>query len=289
MSNTKNIEVVFAAIGEGAQITQCKAGPAVLKQRIYDIRSAQGNIAIGATVTSDAALDSKMDIVEDFMPRLAVEVEKVVGKQHFPLVIGGDHSCAIGTWSAIAKTYRSQGDLGLIWIDAHLDSHTPDTSESGAPHGMPLAHLLGRGNPNLATLCDAMPKFKPENVVVIGARSSEAGEENLLASMGVRVMRIEEVMEKGFLYCLGEAIDIVTKNTVGFGITFDVDSIDPSQAPGVGSPEENGLDVHDVLLSFEVTDKSKLIGFELVEYNPELDVDFETEDVCIELLNAILS
>jgi arginase len=284
-----HIEVVFAEIGEGARIVQCKAGPAALQQRLQDLQSHKLTIALGQTVTSDASLGSKMAIVEDYMPRLASAVDAVMKREVFPVVIGGDHSCAIGTWSAIAKTYRDRGDIGLIWIDAHLDSHTPETSESGAPHGMPLAHLLGKGNDKLTSIADALPKFKPENVVVIGARSSEAGEEQLLASMGVRVMRIEEVQQKGFLYCLGEAIEIVTKNTIGFGITFDVDSIDPKQAPGVGSPEENGLDAWEVVTAFEVMDKTKLVGFELVEYNPERDVDFETEDVCIEILYAAVS
>jgi arginase len=284
----QHIEVTLAAIGEGAQIMECKSGPLALREHISKLPIP---LQWGSFITSDASLleHGKLAVVEEYMPRLANAVHSTLSKERFPLVIGGDHSCAIGTWSAIANFYRTMGDIGLIWIDAHLDSHTPQTSESGAPHGMPLACLLGYGSRNLTTIHDVVRKLRPQNVVVIGARSSEKGEEDLLESLGVRVMRIEEVHDRGFDVCLDEAIEIVSKETVGYGITFDIDSLDPIDAPGVGSPEDGGLWLSDVVRTFESMNKRKLIGFELVEYNPERDSgDLRTAKACVAILDAIL-
>jgi arginase len=279
-----NIEIILAEIGEGAQIVECKAGPSALREHVSKMES----LSWGSVVTSDAQLPNKLAVVEDFMPRLATAVAETMAYGKFPVVIGGDHSCAIGTWSAIASHYKADGDIGLIWIDAHLDSHTPLTSGSGAPHGMPLASLLGYGTDALTNLMGWQFKVKPQNVVVIGARSSEVGEEQLLENVGVRVMRIEEVTRRGFSACLQEAIEIVSEQTVGYGITFDVDALDPLEAPGVGSPEEGGLSLAEVVNAFKAQ-KPDLLGFELVEYNPERDSsDLKTANACWSILQSIL-
>lgn len=280
-------KVVFAEIGEGAQVMGCKYGPVFLKKFVQELPS-QPNI--GNIISSDTfkLLESKMAVVRDFMPRLAAEVRSVAD-EYFPVVIGGDHSCAMGTWSGIAARARDYGDIGLIWIDAHLDSHTPESSESGAPHGMPLATLLGHGDPALTMLEDAHPKLKPENVVVIGARSYESGEHALLKSLGVKIMYVNEVINRGFTDCLNEAIEIVTKNTIGYGITLDVDVFDPRFMPAVGSPEPTGLIPGDAIAGFMQMDRSNLIGFELVEYNPERDTqDIMAAKACKEILQAII-
>lgn len=279
-------KVVLAEIGEGAQIVECKQGPQALKDFISKTNAL--DVEWGETVTSNAELDGKLATVSDFMPKLSSAVLETA-QTHFPVILGGDHSCAVGTWSALATHYKAQGDIGLIWIDAHLDSHTPETSESGAPHGMPLASLLGYGNKDLTDVQGWRTKLKPQNVVVIGARSSELGEERLLERLGVQVMDIHEVSIRGFAACLQDAIEIVSEHTVGYGITFDLDALDPNEAPGVGSPEEEGLLLDDVVSAFEAQ-KPQLVGFELVEYNPALEDDkFTTANASLAILKAILS
>jgi arginase len=289
------IELIAAQIGEGAQEMGCKQGPDALRQRtIAQALTHAGRTAFwGAAVESDAKLlaHGQLAVVQEYAPRLADAVLQAVLKQHFPVVLGGDHSCAIGTWSGIAKAYQQQGELGLIWIDAHLDSHMPATSASGAPHGMPLAVLLGHGPPALTDLYNWRAKFKPQNVVVIGVRSYEAQEAALLNNLGVQIMDIEQVQNRGLRVCLTQAIAQVSSATVGYGITFDLDALDPKDAPGVGSPVNNGMGLADTLEGLRLAAQDpRLVGFELVEYNPLLDdPQFTTAATCEALLKAVLN
>jgi arginase len=285
------IEWIAAEIGEGAQVIGCKHGPAVLRARAMSAGVALSDA--WRVVGSDGALaaQGKMSVVTEFTPRLAQTVEAVLERGSFPVVIGGDHSCAVGTWSAIAHRHHAAGEIGLIWIDAHLDSHTPDTSESQAPHGMPLAALLGHGAAALTDLCGWRAKLRPEHVTVIGARSYEDGEHRLLTDLGVHVMTIEEVQARGMPACMAEAIERATRGTVGYGVTFDVDGLDPRDAPGVGSPVENGIRLQGALDALGmIAHDTRLLGFELVEYNPELDdEDGTTAQACEALLDAVLA
>jgi arginase len=290
MPTTSSIEWIAAEIGEGAQVIGCKHGPAVLRMR--GIETGASEAEAWSVVTSDATLSrhGKMAVVTQFVPRLAHAVSAALDRGSFPVIVGGDHSCAVGTWSAIAQRYRTQGEIGLIWIDAHLDSHTPNTSESQAPHGMPLAVLLGQGDRALTELYGWSGKLRPEHVVVIGARSYEEGEDKLLTSLGVRVMTIDEVRTRGMLACMAEAIERVSLGTIGYGITFDVDGLDPLDAPGVGSPVENGIRLAAAVDALGlVAHDDRLLGFELVEYNPELDDEAATTaNACESLLDAVL-
>jgi len=290
MPPTSPIEWIAAEIGEGAQVIGCKNGPAVLRMR--GIEKGMSEAGAWSVVASDATLSGqgKLAVVSQFVPRLAHSVTCALQRGSFPVVIGGDHSCAVGTWSAIAHRYRTQGEIGLIWIDAHLDSHTPDTSESQAPHGMPLAALLGQGASALTGLYGWAAKLRPQHVVVIGARSYEEGEARLLEDLGVRVMTIDEVRARGMLACMAEAIERVSRDTLGYGITFDVDGLDPHDAPGVGSPVEDGIRLSAAVEALGlVAHDDRLLGFELVEYNPELDdAAGTTASACEALLEAVL-
>lgn len=290
MPLTCSIEWIAAEIGEGAQETGCKEGPGVLRMRgIEQGRSVAADWS-GVVSEPEPAKRDKLAVVTQFTPRLARTVEAAVERGRFPVIIGGDHSCAVGTWSAVAQTRRAQGEIGLIWIDAHLDSHTPATSESQAPHGMPLAALLGHGAPALTQLYGWHGKLQPANVVVIGARSYEPDENQLLDKLGVRVMAIEEVSARGMAACMAEAIAIVNRNTVGYGVTFDVDGLDPLDAPGVGSPVENGIRLAAAVDALSLlADDTRLLAFELVEYNPALDDAADTTaKACEALLDAAL-
>lgn len=204
----------------------------------------------------------------------------------FPFVLGGDHSIAIGTWSAV-KNFIGQ-DFGLIWIDAHLDAHTPQTSPSQARHGMPLAALMGYGDSELVTIGSELPKLKPENLVIIGARSFEAGEQELLTRLNVRIMYIEEVLERGFEACFEEAVALATSNNKPFGVSFDIDGFDAALVPGTGTPEPNGFEEMGVLNSMaNLLNHEKLVAFELVEYNPKLDQDNKTLKLIWKLVSTL--
>ncbi len=242
----------------------------------------------------DAKQSDKYIVVTDICTRLSDEVIGCINKEKFFTVIGGDHSCAIGTWSGASHALRDQGDIGLIWIDAHFDAHTPQTSPSGNIHGMPVAVLLGHGDARLTHIQDNLPKIKPENLCMIGMRSYESGEQDLINKLKIKVFYMDEVLKQGFEAVFAEAREIVTRNTIGYGLSLDIDGIDPVEAPGVGTPEENGISgevVYQVFRKYCIQDKEsknnkKLWGLELAEFNPHQDIDKKTEMLIIKLLDV---
>ena len=194
---------------------------------------------------------------------------------------------AIGTWSGVARV--AVEPVGLLWIDAHLDSHTPETSYSGAIHGMPLACLLGRGDKRLLNIGLAGVQVSAGHTAVLGARSYEPEELDFLKASGVRIIDSVELAQRGFADCLHEALGIVTAAPAGFGVTLDLDAIDPLLAPGVGSPEPEGLNARDVLEA--VSGIAGLPGFralEIVEYNPDRDRLGITASLISDLVGRVL-
>jgi len=202
-----------------------------------------------------------------------------------PCVIGGDHTCAGGTWTGVARML--QGELGLIWIDAHMDSHTPGTSHTGRLHGMPLAWLLGQADDDLYGLSAGV--VDPEHVALIGVRSYEPEEKERLDRLGVRVYYIEEVRSRGLRKVGAEALRIATAGTSGFGISLDLDAVTPEEAPGVGTPVAAGIEGAELARVLEVLGSGpELVGIELAEYLPRLDPDGRSARVAIDLLVAAL-
>ena len=185
---------------------------------------------------------------------------------HFPVVIGGDHSCAIGTWHGMTL---NRAPIGLLWIDAHFDSHTPATSRSQRIHGMPLAVLLGEGNTQL--LSPSHPILNPKHTVVFGVHSFEAGEPELLQRHGIRVYTMAEIRRRGLHCCLSEAWKTVAACPQGFGISLDLDSIDPQYAPAVSVAEPAGLPLPLLLSSLARQPKRRLLALEIAEFNPYLE------------------
>lgn len=235
-----------------------------------------------------SAGESKYAIVSDLCARLGSQVADLVAEKKFFTVIGGDHACAIGTWSGAAKSLHDQGDIGLIWIDAHMDSHTPETSQSGNIHGMPLACLLGHGDSSLIHLLGNFPKLKPEHVCLIGVRSFEEGEDALLKKLGVRIFFMDEVNQRGMDAVMQDALKIATSGTTAFGVTIDIDSIDPKEAPGTGVSEEGGILVADLCHSLkQIANNKNFIGAEIVEFDPRRDKNHMTEGVVTQLMAAI--
>jgi len=210
--------------------------------------------------------------VADIDLRLALQVASKLNKHVFPVVVGGDHSCAVGTWSGVRAALPPRDELGLIWVDAHMDSHVPDTSPSGALHGMPLACLLGRGPASLTELAGPGPKLSSQHVCLIGVRSFESGEKVLLERLGVRIFYMEEVRARGFDAVWREAVAHVKQGTAGYGISVDLDAIDPNDAPGVGTPEREGISGEDLIRALQTLHGDpKLLAVEIAEYNPHLD------------------
>lgn len=290
------IELLGAAIGEGAPDRRTRAGPGSLKRWGLGARlSARGRaVRWGATVASDLALLPRgpMAVVGEFSRRLAAAVGASLDAGRLPVVVGGDHSCAVGTWSAVAAALRRAGAdrrLGLVWIDAHLDAHTPETSASRMPHGMPLAALLGHGPADLTEVAGAGPKLRPQDLVLIGPRSWERGESDLLERLGVRVIAHDEVARRGVADCLAEAVARVSADTAGWGLSFDLDALDPDDAPGTGYRVADGLRTAEVSAALHgLARDPRFVAAELVEYNPELDVARRTAASAECVLGAIV-
>lgn len=213
---------------------------------------------------------------------------EIVENNRFPVMIGGDHSSASGFWSGISVSQRDAGEVGLIWIDAHMDSHTPETSPNGYVHGMPLASLLGYGHKGLVELFEKESKFSSRNICMIGIRDYEPEERVLLERLGVKVFYMQDVKRLGMSNVFDQAISIVTKNTVGYGVSLDLDGIDPIQAPGVSTPSSQGLDATELLeqLTHIFTD-TRLLGVEIAEFNPANDVDNQTADFVLSLVKQL--
>lgn len=222
-------------------------------------------------------------------PRLGAAVRDARLAGHRPLVIGGDHSCAVGTWSGMHAATRERGALGLLWIDAHLDSHTPQTSHTGRIYGMPLASLLGYGDARFVDCMHAGPKLLPQHVCVFGARSYEPEERALLDRIGVRVIGMAEIGRRGVIPAMHEALAIVRGAQGGFGITLDMDALDPRDAPGVGTPAPGGLRAADLIAALApVGEADELGALEICEYNPARDRGGITQRHLIALARAAL-
>ena len=204
---------------------------------------------------------------------LAQGVERAVRADRSVLALGGDHSCAIGTWSGIANALEG-GPLGLVWIDAHMDSHTPDTTPSGNLHGMPVAHLLGRGARPLVEIARRPPAVRPEHLALVGVRSFEPEEPALMRELGVRVFAMDEIAARGLAAVMDEALAIAARATAAHGISIDLDAIDPVDVPGTGSPVEDGLDAGALIGSLAgLAGRPQLVAIEIAEFNPMLDKD----------------
>ncbi len=221
---------------------------------------------------------------------LASMVEATLEDDAIPVILGGDHSIAIGSAAGVASFYRKRNQkIGIIWLDAHTDANTPETSPSGNIHGMPLAALLGYGARELTDVAGFRPKVLPEHTVIIGARSVDPGERDLIASLGIRVFTMTELDERGLADIIEEAISIASRNTAGFHVTMDMDFIDPSYAPGVGTPEPGGATYRESHLAMEkLAASSRVLSVEITEVNPLYDKANQTARLAVELILSAL-
>jgi arginase len=203
-----------------------------------------------------------------------------------PLVLGGDHSIAIGSIAAQAIHHRRRGEpIGVVWIDAHADMNTPESSPSGNIHGMPLGVCLGRGAKELTSLAGGAPALDPRHVALLGVRDLDAEERRIVNASGVRCYTMSEIDERGIAVCLDEAFARATDGTAGVHLSFDLDGVDPEYAPGVGTPVPGGLTYREAHLACEKAARTgRLLGMDLVELNPILDEGNRTAKLAVELI-----
>jgi arginase len=202
-----------------------------------------------------------------------------------PIVLGGDHSVAAGTVAGVAEFYRRQNQkIGLIWIDAHSDINTPESSPSGNVHGMPLAAIMGLGPPELANILNFSPKVSPENCVLVGVRDIDAIEKENIRKAGIEVFTMRDIDERGMRTVMEEALRMAGRGTAGYHVSLDMDWIDPEDAPGVGTPVWGGATYREAHLAMEIiSDHGRMTSFEIVEVNPVIDEHNQTADLAVEL------
>ncbi|WP_409252563.1 arginase [Bacillus sp. SCS-153A] len=291
----KNISIIGVPMDLGQMRRGVDMGPSAIRyagvaERLENLGHTindLGNIEIAQPErvhTSDSNLRNLRAVAEGNQ-KLADKVDEVISGNDFPLVLGGDHSIAIGTLAGVSKHYEN---LGVIWYDAHGDLNTSETSPSGNIHGMPLAVSLGIGDESLTRIGGYSPKVKPENIVIIGARSLDEGERELIKERGIKVFTMHEVDRMGMTKVMEEAINYLKDKTDGVHLSLDLDGLDPGDAPGVGTPVLGGISYRESHLAMEMLAESHLItSAEFVEVNPILDDKNRTASVAVALMGSL--
>lgn len=208
----------------------------------------------------------------------------------FPLSLGGDHTVAVGTQAGVSKFFRDrEQSVGVLWIDAHADMNTPETSPSGNVHGMPFAATLGLGPEPLAKIFGFSPKMQPKNCVLIGARNLDERERGLVKNSGIGVFTMRDIDEQGMRTVIEKSLATATDGTVGFVVSFDMDVLDPGEAPGVGTPVRGGITFREGHLAMEmIADSKKMVALEVVEVNPIIDIHNRTAILAVGLVSSAL-
>ena len=296
----KTVRIIGVPMDLGASRRGTDMGPSAL--RIAGLGAAihemgytlarEEDIAVSAMETRSVE-DSKARFKPQILrvcTELAVRVKELMDAAELPLVIGGDHSLAMGTVSGAAAHFRERGEeMGLIWFDAHGDMNIPGVSPSGNIHGMPLAHLLGRGDPDLAGILGFSPKLNPDKVVLIGIRDIDSGERKIIRESGIHVFTMRDIDEHGMAKVARKAMEIVTNGTGGFHVSFDVDGCDPTVIPGSGTLVPGGVRYREAHLLLEYcADSRQLTSMEVVELNPFLDHGNVSAERTLHLITSAL-
>ncbi|MBA2339766.1 MAG: arginase [Pyrinomonadaceae bacterium] len=296
----KRIGVVGVPLDFGAEVAGVGLGPAAMRvaglnhrlaQLGYEVRDL-GDLRI-VRPTEMAAPNERLRYLKEITQTcedLAIEVRAVLAQNELPLVIGGDHAIAMGTISGVASFYRERNEsIGLIWFDAHADMNTHETTPSGNIHGMPLAAMLGYGASELTQIAGFAPKLDPRFCVHVGARDVDQGERELIRRTGIRFITMREIDERGMSSCMDEAIEIARQAAAGFHVTFDVDALDPADAPGSGTVVRGGFTYREAHLAMEkIAEAGGMISLEIVEINTTLDVNNKTAALGVELVLSAL-
>jgi arginase len=282
----RQVEVIGAAWGLGGAEPGCAEAPDVLAPLLTARLQGRGVPIIQGPILHPATNERRKQFaVSKLCASLGSAVADSLRLGRLPCILGGDHSCAGGTWSGVARTLH--GPLGLVWIDAHMDSHTPRTSHTGRLHGMPLAWLLGEDDDPLYGLTSGV--LDPSHVALIGVRSFETEEAERLERLGVRVFMMEELHSRGLRTVFDEALAIASRGTARYGISIDLDAVAPEEAPGVGTPVAGGIAAAELIGAMKSIGRApQLAAVELVEYCPPLDAQGCSARVAVDLLEAVL-
>lgn len=259
-----------------------------LRQLGYDVDDV-GNVPVAVRESVTAIADSKIKYLPEIVAaskELRDRVYDSLKAGRVPLTLGGDHSLAMGSIAGVAKFYAEQKQkIGVIWLDAHGDINTPETSASGNIHGMPLAHVLGKGHKDLLALGTKTPMVDSSRAVLIGIRDLDPGEREAIREQGVRAFTMRDIDEMGMRNVIQEAIKIATNGTAGFHLSFDVDCMDPRDAPGVGTAVRGGTTYREGHLAMEILhDSGKMLAMDITEVNPVLDSSNQTADLAAEMV-----
>lgn len=292
----KNISIIGVPMDLGQMRRGVDMGPSAIRyagitDRLenlnYDIEDL-GDIEIGRPNRKSNSQESNLKNLKEVSEaneKLAQEVDRVIINGRFPLILGGDHSIAMGSLAGVSKHYDN---LGVIWYDAHGDLNTEDTSPSGNIHGMPLAASIGLGHDDLTNIGGYSPKIKPENIIIIGARSLDQGEKELIRKTGIKVYSMHEIDRQGMTAVMEEAINYLKTKADGVHLSLDLDGLDPTDAPGVGTPVIGGISYRESHLAMEMLAEANIItSAEFVEVNPILDEKNKTATVAVALLGSL--
>jgi len=293
---TRHIRVIGVPLDMGASRRGVDMGPSAMRVAGLEARlealghqvSDSGNIRVEIAETQTWGSDNAryLSQIAETCTRTADAVVKTLEDGMTPLLLGGDHSLAAGSISGVSRFYRRQNQkIGVLWIDAHSDINTPDTSPSGNVHGMPLAALLGLGPEPLGNIYGYSPKIDPENTVLIGVRDIDAAERANIRRAGINeVYTMRDIDERGMRAVMEEALRAAGRGTAGYHVSLDMDWIDPEDAPGVGTPVRGGATYREAHLAMEIiADHGRLLSMEIVEVNPVIDEHNRTADLAVQL------
>lgn len=296
----KTIEILGVPSDLGANMRGACMGPALirivgLQQRLADlgytvIDRGDLTVPIRESLTPKDAQDHFLDPISKLCTDLALRVQHTLDRGHLPIVLGGDHSIAIGTISGVSNHFAAKNQkMGLIWVDAHADMNTFASSPSCNIHGMPLSAVLGNGHEKLTDIGRKGPKVLPRNSVLIGIRTIDATEKEILRKSGVTYFTMRDIDEMGMYKVMNEALSLAGDGTAGIHLSFDLDSIDPQFAPGVSTPVPGGLNFREAHLIPEMLHESgKLASVEFVELNPVADISARSAEFTINLIESAL-
>ena len=293
--NAKRIRVIGVPLDLGQSRRGVDMGPSAVRvaglearlEAIGHVVEDAGNVAVAiAEQKKEGQATAKyLKEITATCTKHAELVVKTLEAAKIPLILGGDHSVAAGSMAGVAEFYRRQNQkAGLIWIDAHSDMNTPETSPSGNVHGMPLAAITGLGPPDLANIFGFSPKVSPENCVLVGVRDVDAAEKENIFRAGIEVYTMRDIDERGMRTVIEEALRVAGRGTAGYHVSLDMDWIDPEDAPGVGTPVRGGATYREAHLAMEIiADHGRMTSFEIVEVNPVIDEHNQTADLAVEL------
>ena len=293
------VEVIGAPSDLGANIRGANLGPQAIRiAGLHHQLSRMGIQVVDADdilvptreCISDQASHRYRDVIAALCSKLAAQVEQAMTNGHLPITIGGDHSLAIGSISGVSEfLLKKDQRLGVIWFDAHADINSPQSSPSGNIHGMPVATLLGDGFPQLTSIGSQRSKVLAKNVVLVGIRDLDEPEKSLCRQLGVHTFTTRDIDEQGMRQVVGKALELAADGTGGVHVSFDLDAVDPSHAPGVSTPVEGGLSLREAHLALElIAENTEILSLDMMELNPTHDENQRTARLAVELVCSAL-